>query len=87
VLGVSYDSPEANRRFAAANHLPFLLLSDRERALARAVGAAGAAAASACRVLVGSDGLVLKVYPRVTPATHPAEVIADFRALSAAGRR
>jgi len=38
-------------------------------------------------VLVGSDGRVLKVYPRVTPATHAAEVIRDFRALSAAGRR
>lgn len=36
-------------------------------------------------ILVGSDGLVLKVYPRVTPATHAAEVIRDFRALRAAG--
>lgn len=36
-------------------------------------------------VLVGSDGRVLKVYPRVTPATHAAEVIADFRALSQCG--
>jgi len=38
-------------------------------------------------VLVGDDGRVLKTYPSVKPATHAAEVIADFRALSAAGRR
>jgi peroxiredoxin len=36
-------------------------------------------------VLVGSDGLVLKVYPRVTPATHAAEVIGDFRVLRNGG--
>jgi thioredoxin-dependent peroxiredoxin len=87
VLGVSYDSPEANRRFAATHHLPFRLLSDGKRALARAVGAAVPLLPFPKRmsILVGSDGRVLKVYPRVTPATHAAEVISDFRALSAAG--
>ena len=83
MLGVSYDSPETNRRFAAANHLPFLLLSDHERSLARAVGAAVPLLPFPKRVsvLVGSDGRVLKTYPKVDPATHAAEVIRDFRAL------
>jgi peroxiredoxin Q/BCP len=87
VLGVSYDSPEANRRFAAANHLPFLLLSDRERALARAVGAAIPLLPVPKRVsvLVGDDGRVLKTYPSVEPESHAAEVMADFRAFGAAG--
>lgn len=87
MLGVSYDSPEANRRFAAANHLPFLLLSDRERALARAVGAAIPLLPVPKRVsfLVGDDGRVLKTYPSVKPATHAAEVIRDFRALRNGG--
>ena len=87
MLGVSYDSPEANRRFAAAHHLPFRLLSDGDRALARAVGAAVPLLPFPKRMstLVGSDGLVLKVYPRVTPATHAAEVIADFRVLRNGG--
>jgi len=80
---VSYDSPETNRRFAAAHHLPFRLLSDGKRTLARAVGAAIPLLPFPKRmsVLVGSDGRVLKVYPKVTPATHAAEVISDFRAL------
>ncbi len=87
MLGVSYDSPEANRRFAEENHLPFLLLSDRQRAVARAVGAVIPLLPFPKRVsvLVGGDGRVLKSYPRVSPATHAAEVIRDFRALSAAG--
>jgi len=45
VLGVSYDSPETNRQFAAANHLPFRLLSDRDRSLA----AASARSIPSCR--------------------------------------
>ncbi len=87
MLGVSFDSPETNRRFAAANHLPFLLLSDRERTLARAVGAAIPLLPFPKRisVLVGSDGRVLKGYPSVKPASHAAEVIEDFKALRAAG--
>jgi len=83
VLGVSFDSPEANRRFAAAHHLPFLLLSDRERVVARAVGAAVPLLPFPKRVsvLVGADGRVVKTYPKVDPETHAAEVIRDFRAL------
>jgi peroxiredoxin Q/BCP len=89
VLGVSYDSPEANRRFAAAHHLPFRLLSDRERVVARAVGAAMPLLPFPKRasVLVGADARVLKAYPSVKPETHAAEVIEDFRALRAADRR
>ena len=87
MLGVSYDSPETNRRFAAANHLPFLLLSDRDRSLARAVGAAIPLLPFPKRVsiLVGGDGRVLKNYPSVKPATHAAQVIGDFRALRNGG--
>jgi peroxiredoxin Q/BCP len=87
VLGVSYDTPETNRRFAAAHHLPFRLLSDRDRSLARAVGAAIPLLPFPKRasVLVGGDGRALKVYPSVKPAAHAAEVIADYRALRAAG--
>ncbi len=83
MLGVSYDSPKTNRQFAAANHLPFLLLSDRDRSLARAVGASIPLVPFPKRVsvLVGGDGRVLKTYPSVDPATHAAEVISDFRAL------
>jgi peroxiredoxin Q/BCP len=87
VLGVSYDSPETNHRFAATHHLPFRLLSDRDRSLARAVGAAIPLLPFPKRVsvLVGGDGRVLKTYPSVEPATHAAEVIEDFRALRNGG--
>ena len=82
VLGVSYDTPEANRGFAERYRLPFPLLSDSRRRLARAVGAARALLPVPRRIsyLVGPDGRVLRAYPSVQPARHAAEVLADLRA-------
>ncbi|MCE0498745.1 MAG: peroxiredoxin [Methylacidiphilales bacterium] len=38
VVGVSTDRPEAQERFRGKYHLPFVLLADRERAVAKAFG-------------------------------------------------
>ena len=86
VFGVSYDTPEVNRAFAAKNNLPFLLLSDRDRSLAKGVGASRALLPVPKRIsyIVGPDGTVLKAYPSVSPSTHAAEVVADYRTLSGA---
>ncbi len=80
VFGVSYDSPAVNRAFAAKRNLPFLLLSDRDRELARAVGANHLLLPFPKRIsyLVGADGTVLKAYPRVRPAEHARQVLTDF---------
>ncbi len=81
IFGVSYDTPEANRRFAEKYHLPFLLLSDTKRTLARATGATRAVLPIPKRIsyLVGPDGRVVRAYPDVTPSTHASEVLADVR--------
>jgi peroxiredoxin Q/BCP len=85
VLGVSYDAPEKNRQFAQKNDLPFRLLSDSDHELAKAVGAARSLFPVAKRIsyLVGPDGVVLATYPDVDPKTHAAEVLDDYRALTA----
>lgn len=86
VIGVSFDSPDVNREFAAQQGFPFRLLSDTERKLAVAVGAADSAESRAARrvsYLVGSDGTVLKAYDKVDPATHAEQVLADVKALHA----
>jgi len=84
VFGVSYDSPKKNRAFAEKYSLQFLLLSDSDRGLARAVGASSILLPIPKRVsyLVGADGTVLEAYPRVTPAAHAAEVLADLEAIT-----
>ncbi len=85
VLGVSYDAPDTNRRFAEKNDLPFLLLSDQDHQLAKELGADRALLPFAKRVsyLVGADGRILAVYPKVDPDTHAAQVIADYKRIIA----
>jgi peroxiredoxin Q/BCP len=83
VYGVSYDRPKDNASFSTKYGLPFLLLSDSDRSLARAVGADRPLLPVPKRIsyLVGKDGRVLKTYTTVDPATHAAEVIHDFASL------
>lgn len=83
VIGVSFDSPDKNADFAKAEEFPFPLLSDTERKLAVAVGAADSADqwyARRISYLVGPDGKVLVAYDSVEPAVHAMQVLTDFRA-------
>lgn len=84
ILGVSFDDPATNARFARRESFPFPLLSDRDGRLAIAVGAARRGDATAARVsyLVGPSGKVLKVYDTVNPGAHAVQVLRDLRDLS-----
>ncbi|MFN2427144.1 MAG: peroxiredoxin [Candidatus Binatia bacterium] len=83
VLGVSFDKPDANRRFVEAEALPFRLLSDADRKLAIAVGAADSDSAWVAKrisYLVGPDGKIRKAYDNVDPSNHAATVLKDSSA-------
>jgi peroxiredoxin Q/BCP len=83
IFGVSFDPPAQNKAFVDAEHFPFRLLSDGDRTLALAVGAADSPAQPAARrisYLVGPDGRVRAVYGSVTPASHARDVLADLTA-------
>ena len=83
ILGVSFDKPEDNRRFVETESFPFRLLSDTDRKLAYAVGAASVMRMGYPRrisYLVGADGKVVKAYDEVNPTEHAAEVLADYAA-------
>ena len=83
VVGVSFDKPEANKKWAEKNDLPFKLLSDQDKALAKQVGAARAMIPLPKRIsyLVDAEGVVLVAYPDVKPGDHAAEVLADLERL------
>jgi peroxiredoxin Q/BCP len=83
VLGVSFDPPAANAELVRAEGFPFRLLSDEQRRLAVAVGAARSAEqphAARISYLVGPDGRVRRAYADVAPARHAAEVLGDLDA-------
>lgn len=78
ILGVSFDTPEANAAFVKAEGFPFRLLSDEKGTLARAVGAAdspGATMARRISYLVGPDGKVREAFGAVTPSSHATDVL------------
>lgn len=82
VLGVSFDDPAANAKFVTAERFPFPLLSDTDRTLAVAVGAADSkdqAVARRISYLVGPDGKVKATYGTVTPATHATDVLSGMK--------
>jgi len=84
VLGVSADSGESHKKFAAKYRLPFTLLSDADRKVMTAWGAYGdkmmygkkTKGVSRSTVWVGPDGTVRKHWARVADAAkHPAAVL------------
>jgi peroxiredoxin Q/BCP len=81
IFGVSFDEPKANAEFVAVQGFPFRLLSDTDRRLAVAVGAAETPSqpvASRISYLVGPDARVLKAYPNVDPEQHATQVLSDL---------
>ena len=95
VVGISADSPASHRKFADKFKLPFTLLADEGKQVIRAFGVWGKKKFMGREFdgilrqsfLIDPAGKVAKVYAKVKPAEHAAEVLADVRALaSGAGR-
>ena len=83
VLGVSADSADSHRKFAAKYKLPFTLLSDPDRKTMAAWGAYGdkmmygkkTKGVIRSTVWIGPDGVVRKHWKRVADAAkHPQQV-------------
>ena len=84
VLGCSVDSADAHRAFAKKYRLPFPLLLDPDRKIARAYGAENGIPIlgldKRMTYLIGEDGRIAAVYPQVDPAIHARQIIHDLRA-------
>ena len=81
MLGISFDTPAENRAFQEKFAFPFDLLSDVDRKVGLAYGAADAADAqypARISYLIDPEGRIRKVYAQVDPAGHAAEVLADL---------
>ncbi len=84
VLGVSADSAERHQKFASKYQLSFPLLVDADHAVAEKYGAWGEKSMYGrkfmglirCTFLIGPDGKVLKVWPKVKVDGHVDEVLA-----------
>ena len=71
VLGISADRPDSHRRFAEKHSLPFQLLSDESKAVAKAYDALGFLGMSQrAYVLIDEEGTVLLSYSDFLPITY-----------------
>ena len=85
MLGISRDAPEAQRRFKEKYQLPFPLLSDADAEVQKAWGVwkeksmygKKVMGTERTTVVVGPDGRVEKVFPKVKVEGHVASVL-DF---------
>lgn len=82
VLGVSSQDNESHREFAERYSLPFLLLPDEDLSIAERYGV-GSIFGFSKRVtfMIDRQGRVARVYDRVSPPGHAAEIVRDVREL------
>jgi len=84
LMGVSPDPIERHLKFKAKYGLPFPLLVDQDKTVMKAYGAFGKKTMYGKLVegvirstfIIGPDGRVKKVFPKVKPEGHAAEVLA-----------
>lgn len=95
VLGVSVDSPESHKKFSQKYGLPFTILADEKKEIVRKYGVwrkknfMGREYMGTVRTsfLIDPNGRIAKVYEKVDPAVHAAELLHDLAAVSREQRR
>jgi peroxiredoxin Q/BCP len=84
VLGVSPDPTKAHDKFVEKYKLPFTLLADVDKQVVQAFGVWGQKSFMGRKYmgthrvtfLIGPDGRIKKIWPKVKPEEHAAEVLA-----------
>jgi thioredoxin-dependent peroxiredoxin len=89
ILGISPDAVKAQAKFKTKFGLPYTLLADTEHQAAEAYGVwveksmYGKTYMGIARTtfLIGADGKIAKIFEKVKPAGHAAEVLAALKTL------
>jgi peroxiredoxin Q/BCP len=79
VFGCSIDGADSHRAFARKYKLPFPLLLDPDKKIAKAYGADNGIPILGLdrriTYVIGEDGRIVAVYPHVDPATHADQIM------------
>ncbi len=84
VVGISADSSVSHAKFVKKFDLPFILLADPDKKAIQAFGVWGGKKMFGTSFegilrstfIVGADGIIMNVFPKVTPEGHAAEILA-----------
>ncbi|MEL7511682.1 MAG: thioredoxin-dependent thiol peroxidase [Cyanobacteria bacterium J06554_3] len=91
IFGVSTDSAKSHVKFAAKHDIPFPLLVDEDGKVGTQFGCYGLKkmygkeymGITRSSFIIGPDGTLEKIYRKVKPEPHVAEVVADLKELAA----
>jgi thioredoxin-dependent peroxiredoxin len=83
VLGVSTDSVKSHDKFVQKFQLPYLLVADQDKKIVKAYGVWSRQSffgikfmgTSRMTFLIGPDGRIRKIWPKVKPQDHAAEIL------------
>jgi len=92
VLGISPDKPSAQKKFKEKEELPYTLLADDKKEVAKAYGVLkeknmyGKKVMGIARTtfLIGPDGKIEHVFENVKPEGHAEEVLARVKEMAKA---
>ena len=87
LLGVSPDTPKAQKKFQEKEKLPFTLLADVDKKVAEAFGVMKEKSMYGKKVwgvarttfVIGSDGKIQHIFEKVKPDDHAEEVLAYLK--------
>ena len=91
VLGISRDTPKAQKKFKEKYDLPYTLLADVDEVVCKQFGVLKEKNMYGKKVigierttfLIGPDRKLLKIFPKVKPEGHAEEVLAAVKAANA----
>ncbi len=81
VFGISYDSPSSHKKFSEKYNLPFILLSDSTKSVAKLYNSKGLFMAKRNTFLIDEEGKIFKIYKNVDVSTHTESILNDFSKL------
>jgi thioredoxin-dependent peroxiredoxin len=83
VIGINFDSPSSHAAFKAKYHLPFILLSDPTKEIAKLYGAHYGFGPELfprrVTFLINEDGIIVNVLENITLDRYGEEVLQAFR--------
>ncbi|HZZ39689.1 MAG TPA: thioredoxin-dependent thiol peroxidase [Acidobacteriaceae bacterium] len=90
VLGISRDTPKAQKKFREKYNLPYTLLADVDETVCNQFGVLKEKNMYGKKVigierttfLIGPDQRLLKIFPKVKPDGHAEEVLASLKEMS-----
>lgn len=83
IIGVSVDSVESHKKFSTKFGLPFPLISDKEKRIAKAYGVLRVTGTTnRVTFIIDKNGNIAKIFPKVDVSKHTEEVVAAIKEIS-----